>query len=157
MSREGSAVAKPLASAPTARWRASGVAAVIDGAFAQNDAEAAKLQWRKVADQLRPTLPKLAALMDESETDVPAYMTFPPAHRAKLQSVNPLERLNGEIKRRTDVVGIFPHEAAITRLVGALLLEQSDEWAVQRTRYMTLETIAPLGESANVSLPVLAA
>jgi putative transposase len=133
------------------------VAAFIATAFAQNDAEAAKLQWRKVADQLRPTLPKLAALMDESEADVLAYMAFPAAHRAKLHSVNPLERLNGEIKRRTDVVGIFPNEAAITRLVGALLLEQSDEWAVQRTRYMTLETIAPLGESANVSLPVLAA
>jgi putative transposase len=133
------------------------VAAFIATAFAQNDAEAAKSQWRKVADQLRPTLPKLAALMDESETDVLAYMSFPAAHRTKLHSVNPLERLNGEIKRRTDVVGIFPNEAAITRLVGALLLEQSDEWAVQRTRYMTLETIAPLSESASVSLPVLAA
>ena len=84
-------------------------------------------------------------------------MSFPAAHRTKLHSVNPLERLNGEIKRRNDVVGIFPNEAAITRLVGALLLEQSDEWAVQRTRYMTLETIAPLGESDTVSLPVLAA
>jgi putative transposase len=133
------------------------VAAFIATAFAQNDAEAAKSQWRKVADQLRPTLPKLAALMDDSETDVLAYMTFPAAHRTKLHSVNPLERLNGEIKRRTDVVGIFPNEAAITRLVGALLLEQSDEWAVQRARYMTLETMAPLGDSANVSLPVLAA
>ena len=133
------------------------VAAFIATACAQNDGEAAKSQWRKVADQLRPTLPKLAALMDESETDVLAYMSFPAAHRTKLHSVNPLERLNGEIKRRTDVVGIFPNEAAITRLVGALLLEQSDEWAVQRTRYMTLETISPLSESANVSLPVLAA
>ena len=133
------------------------VAAFIATAFAQNDAEAAKSQWRKVADQLRPTLPKLAALMDEAETDVLAYMAFPAAHRTKLHSVNPLERLNGEIKRRTDVVGIFPNEAAITRLVGALLLEQSDEWAVQRARYMTLETIAPLGESAAVSLPALAA
>ena len=108
------------------------VAAFIATAFAQNDAEAAKSQWRKVADQLRSTLPKLAALMDEAEADVLAYMTFPASHRAKLHSVNPLERLNGEIKRRTDVVGIFPNEAAITRLVGALLLEQSDEWAVQR-------------------------
>ena len=133
------------------------VAAFIATAFAQNDAEAAKSQWRKVADQLRPTLPKLATLMDESEADVLAYMAFPTAHRTKLHSVNPLERLNGEIKRRTDVVGIFPNEAAITRLVGALLLEQSDEWAVQRARYMTLETIAPLGDSAEVSLPVLAA
>jgi putative transposase len=133
------------------------VAAFIATAFAQNDADAAKGQWRKVADQLRPTLPRLAALMDEAETDVLAYMAFPPAHRAKLHSVNPLERLNGEIKRRTDVVGIFPNEAAITRLVGALLLEQSDEWAVQRARYMTLETMAPLSDSVSVSLPVLAA
>jgi putative transposase len=133
------------------------VAAFIATAFAQNDAEAAKLQWRKVADQLRPALPKLAVVMDEAETDVLAYMAFPPAHRAKLHSLNPLERLNGEIKRRTDVVGIFPNEAAITRLVGALLLEQSDEWAVQRARYMTLETIAPLSQDATVSLPTLAA
>ena len=133
------------------------VAAFIATAFAQNDAEAATSQWRKVADQLRPTLPKLAALMDESEADVLAYMSFPATHRTKLHSVNPRERLNGEIKRRTEVVGIFPNEEAVTRLVGALLLEQSDEWAVQRTRYMTLETIAPLSESANVSLPALAA
>jgi transposase-like protein len=133
------------------------VAAFIATAFAQNDAEAAKGQWRKVADQLRPTLPKLAALMDEAEADVLAYMTFPAGHRSKLHSVNPLERLNGEIKRRTEVVGIFPNEEAVTRLVGALLLEQSDEWAVQRTRYMTLETIAALGQDTQVSLPVPAA
>jgi putative transposase len=133
------------------------VAAFIATAFAQNDAEAAKTQWRKVADQLRPTLPKLSALMDESETDVLAYMAFPAAHRTKLHSVNPLERLNGEIKRRTDVVGIFPNEAAITRLIGAILLEQSDEWAVQRARYMTLEAMGVLSESAAVSLPTLAA
>jgi transposase-like protein len=133
------------------------VAAFIATAFAQNDADAAKSQWRKVADQLRPTLPKLAALMDEAEADVLAYMSFPAAHRAKLHSVNPLERLNGELKRRTDVVGIFPNEAAITRLVGALLLEQNDEWAVQRARYMTLETMGSLGETDTVRLPVLAA
>ena len=133
------------------------VAAFIATAFAQNDAEAAKSQWRKVASQLRPTLSKLATLMDDSEADVLAYMSFPAAHRTKLHSVNPLERLNGEIKCRTDVVGIFPNEAAITLLVGALLLEQSDECAVQRARYMTLETMAPLGDSTEVSLPVLAA
>ena len=122
------------------------VSAFIATAFAQDDAEAARMQWRRVADQLRPKLPKLAALLDEAETDVFANMSFPAAHRAKLHSTNPLERVNGEIKRRTEVVGIFPNEEVTTRLVGAILLEQNDEWAVQRGRYMTLETIAPLGD-----------
>ena len=131
--------------------------AFIATAFAQEDAEAARAQWRKVADQLRPKLPKLAAFMDEAEADVLAYMDFPAPHRAKLHSTNPLERLNGEIKRRTDVVGIFPNEDAIIRLVGAILLEQNDEWAVQRARYMTLETIAPLSDNPLVSLPAVAA
>ena len=94
---------------------------------AQDDAEAARAQWRRVADQLRPKLPKLAAFLDEAETDVLAYMSFPAQHRAKLHSTNPLERVNDEIKRRTEVVGIFPNEEAITRLVGAILLEQNDE------------------------------
>jgi putative transposase len=128
------------------------VSAFIGTAFAQNDAEAASLQWRRIADQLRPKLPKLARLMDEAEPDVLAYMTFPAQHRTKLHSTNPIERLNGEIKRRTEVVGIFPNEAAITRLVGALLLEQNDEWAVQRARYMTLESITRTGDDAAVSL-----
>ncbi len=132
------------------------VTAFVATAFAQNDAEAAKQQWRRVADQLRPKLPKLALLMDDAEPDVLAYMSFPPQHRAKLHSTNPLERLNGEIKRRTEVVGIFPNEAAITRLVGAILLEQNDEWAVQRSRYMTLESVAQLGDDPLVSLPQLA-
>ena len=95
--------------------------------------------------------------MDEAEHDVLAYMTFPAAHRTKLYSTNPIERLNGEIKRRTEVVGIFPNEAAITRLAGAILLEQNDEWAVQRARYMTLETIAPLSDDPIAKLPAVAA
>jgi transposase-like protein len=132
------------------------VSAFIATAFAQDDAETAKVQWRRVADQLRPKLPKLSGFLDEAETDVLAYMTFPPAHRAKLHSTNPLERLNGEIKRRTEVVGIFPNEDAIVRLVGAILLEQNDEWAVQRARYMTLETIAPMRDDPAVSLPAIA-
>jgi transposase-like protein len=94
--------------------------------------------------------------MDEAETDVLAYMTFPKEHWTKIHSVNPLERLNGEVKRRTNVVGIFPNEDAITRLVGAILLEQNDEWAVQRARYLTLETIAPLSDDPTVNLPALA-
>jgi transposase-like protein len=133
------------------------VSAFIATAFAQNDAALARAQWRQVADQLRPRVPKLAALMDDAEADVLACMSFPLAHRPKLHSTNPVERLNGEIKRRTDVVGIFPNEDAITRLVGAILLEQNDEWAVQRSRYMTLETIAPLSDDPLVSLPAVAA
>jgi putative transposase len=129
------------------------ISAFIATAFAQNDAKAASQQWRHVADQIRPKVPKLAVIMDEAETDVLAYMSFPLAHRAKLHSTNPLERVNGEIKRRTEVVGIFPNEAAITRLVGAILLEQNDEWAVQRSRYMTLETIAPISDDPIFSLP----
>jgi putative transposase len=133
------------------------VSAFIGTAFAQDDAGAAKTQWRQVADQLRPRVPKLAALMDEAETDVLAYMTFPAAHRAKLHSTNPIERLIGEIKRRTEVVGIFPNEDAITRLVGAILLEQNDEWTVQRARYMSLETIAPLSDDPIVMLSAVPA
>jgi putative transposase len=130
-------------------------AAFIATAFAQSDAAAAKAQWRKVADQLRPKLPKLAAAMHEAETDVLAYMDFPAAHWTKLHSTNGLERLNGEVKRRTDVVGIFPNEEAVYRLVGSILLEQNDEWAVQRARYMTLETITALGDDGVVSLPAV--
>jgi putative transposase len=106
---------------------------------------------------MRPRIKKLAEFMDEAEPDVLAYMSFPAAHRPKLHSTNPIERLNGEIKRRTDVVGIFPNDEAIIRLVGAILLEQNDEWAVQRARYMTLETIAPMSDDPLVKLPAVAA
>lgn len=133
------------------------VSAFIATAFAQNDAQAARQQWRHVADQLRSSVPKLAALMDQAEADVLTYMSFPAAHRVKLHSTNPLERLNGEIKRRTEVVGIFPNEAAITRLVGAILLEQNDEWAVQRARYMTRETMTEMTEPPAMNLPAVAA
>lgn len=129
------------------------VSAFIATAFAQDTPQAASTQWRNVADQIRPKVPKLATLMDSAEQDVLAYMTFPKQHWAKLHSTNPIERLNGEIKRRTEVVGIFPNDDAIVRLVGALLLEQNDEWAVQRSRYMTLETIATMSDDPLISLP----
>ncbi len=132
------------------------VSTFIATAFAQDTAEAASGQWRAVADQIRPRVPKLATIMDEAEPDVLAYMTFPKEHRAKLHSTNPIERLNGEIKRRTDVVGIFPNDAAITRLVGALLLEQNDEWAVQRARYMTPCQAARLRDANRIPLELVA-
>ena len=132
------------------------VSAFVATAFAQEDAEAASAQWRLVADQLRAKAPKLAALMDQAEHDVLAYMSFPREHRQKLHSTNPIERLHAEIKRRTNVVGIFPNEGAITRLVGAILLEQNDEWAVGR-RYMTLESITPVSDNLTVKLPAVAA
>ena len=131
------------------------VSAFMATAFAQDSADAAKTQWRSVADQLRPKLPKLAAFMDEAEDDVLAYMSFPVEHWLKIHSTNGLERLNGEVKRRTDVVGIFPNDEAIVRLVGAILLEQNDEWAVQRARYMTLETMAALSDDPVVGLPAM--
>jgi Transposase, Mutator family len=95
-----------------------------------------------MAPRRRPTrskLPKLAAFLDEAETDVVANMTLPTQHRTKPHSINPIERLNGETKRRTEVVGIFPNEDAIVRLVGAILLQQNVEWPVQRAHYMTPE------------------
>jgi putative transposase len=130
--------------------------AFIATAFAQESAEAAQIQWRTVADQIRPKVPKLATIMDDAETDVLAYMTFPKEHRVQLHSTNPIERVNREIKRRSEVVGIFPNDDAITRLVGAILLEQNDEWAVQRARYMTLETIGQISDDPLVSLPAMA-
>ena len=136
------------------------VAAAIRQAFLQPDADAAHQTWRHVADQLRGRWPKLSSLMDASEHDVLAYLAFPAQHRAKLHSTNPLERLNKEVKRRADVVGIFPNEPSITRLIGAVLLEQNDEWLLQ-CRYMQIEGMAeltqPLIDVDTAKLPPLAA
>ena len=119
------------------------VAAAIRQVFLQPDHAAATQTWRHVADQLRARWPKLGACMDDAEHDVLAYMTFPEQHRAKLHSTNPLERLNKEVKRRADVVGIFPNEDSITRLIGAVLLEQNDEYQLQN-RYMQIEGMTAL-------------
>ena len=132
------------------------VVALLRTIFAQDTAEAAHAHWKQVADTLRERFSKLAELMDGSRDDVLAYMTFPREHWAQIASTNPLERLNGEIKRRSDVVGIFPNEPAVIRLVGALMLEQNDEWAVSR-RYMSLESLASLSEDPLLRLSAVAA
>lgn len=119
------------------------VAAAIRQAFIQPDHDGAVQTWRHVADQLRARWPKLGAFMDDAEADVLSYMAFPSQHRAKLHSTNPLERLNKEVKRRADVVGIFPTEDSIVRLIGAVLLEANDEWQLQH-RYMQVEAMADL-------------
>ena len=132
------------------------VIAMIKTIFAQETAEAAHQQWDQVADALREKFPKLADMMEASREDVLAYMAFPKDHWAQISSTNPLERVNKEIKRRADVIGIFPNDAAVVRLAGALMLEQNDEWAVSR-RYMTLETLGSVSHNPIVSLPALAA
>jgi transposase-like protein len=119
------------------------VAATIRTVFAQPDAAGAREQWRRVADGFRPRYPKLAERLDQAEADVLAYLAFPAEHWRQIWSNNPLERLNREVKRRTDVVGIFPTEAAMLRLVGAVLAEQHDEWQVGR-RYFSAESLAKL-------------
>lgn len=132
------------------------VVAMLKTIFAQESAEAAHKQWHHVADALRERYEKLAIMMDGSREEVLAYMAFPKEHWPQISSTNPLERVNKEIKRRADVIGIFPNNAAVIRLVGALMLEQNDEWSVSR-RYMTLETIGMLSDNPCISLPALAA
>ncbi len=132
------------------------VAATIRTVFVQPDVPSAREAWRRVADGFRGKWPRLAALLDEAEVDVLAYLTFPPEHWRQIWSNNPLERLNKEIKRRTDVVGIFPNTAAVVRLVGAVLAEQHDEWQVSR-RYFSAESLAKLGAPPAASEPALLA
>ncbi len=129
------------------------VAATIRTVFVQPDAPRAWEQWRRVADGFRSRFPRLAALLDAAEADVLAYLAFPAEHWRQIWSTNPLERVNKEIKRRTDVVGIFPHDAAIVRLVGAVLVEQHDEWQVAR-RYFSAESLVKLAQREEVPVPL---
>ena len=117
--------------------------AALRQAFIQPDRDGASQTLRHVADQLCGKWPKLGAFIDDSETDVLAHMDFPAQHRTKIHSTNPLERLNKEVKRRADVVGIFPNECSIIRLIGAVLLEANDEWQTQNS-YMQIEAMAEL-------------
>lgn len=121
------------------------VAATIRTIFAQPTAEQAREQWGRVADGFRERFPRLATLMGDAEAEVLAYLAFPREHWRQIWSTNPLERLNKEVKRRTDVIGIFPNPAAAVRLVGALLTEQHDEWQVGR-RYFSAESMALLSQ-----------
>ncbi len=140
-----------LALAPKAAQQM--VAASIRTVFVQPDRPSAVAAWRKVAERLRRQFPRVTALMREAEADVLAYADFPAEHWRQVWSNNPLQRLNQEIKRRTDVVGIFPTSAAIIRLVGAVLAEQHDEWQVSR-RYFRVESLAKL-PPGPVPLPEL--
>jgi putative transposase len=128
------------------------VSAALRQAFIQPDRPNASQMLRHVADQLRQKWPKLAAFIDESEADVLAHLDFPVQHRSKIHSTNPLERLNKEVKRRADVVGIFPNEGSIIRLIGAVLLEANDEWQLQH-RYMQTEAMAELTSPPIEAVP----
>jgi putative transposase len=121
------------------------VAAIIRTAFVQQSQEEASTQWRETADRLRKRFPKLGSLMDEAESEVLAFMGFPREHWKQIASTNPLERVNKEIKRRANVIGIFPNDEAIIRLVGALVVEQTEEWHLTR-RYMSNESLAKVGK-----------
>jgi transposase-like protein len=129
------------------------VGATIRTAFAQPEPQGAHAQWRRVADGFRSRFPRLAQLMDGAEDDVLAYLAFPREHWRQLWSTNPQERLNRELKRRTDVVGIFPTPGSALRLTGAVLAEQHDEWQVGR-RYMSAESLAKLDPPTDEQLPL---
>ena len=119
------------------------VAAAIRQVFAADELAEARSRLASVVASIEAAAPKVALLLEAAEEELLAFMAFPREHWAKLRSTNPLERLNKEIARRSDVVGIYPNDAALVRLAGALLLEQNDEWLVGR-RYLSAESLAGL-------------
>ena len=130
------------------------IAALIRTVFAQPDAATARTQLRAVVDQLAPYAPAVAERLQAMEDDVLAYTAFPTAHWSKIWSNNPIERLNRELKRRTDVVGIFPNKESVIRLVGALLVEINDEMIAAERRYIAAASVAELApDTAELALP----
>jgi transposase-like protein len=125
------------------------VAAVFRTAFAQPDAAAASQAWDQVRDQLAGTFPKIRPLMDDAKAEVLAFTSFPRSHWVKVWSTNPIERLNREIKRRARVVGIFPNEASVIRLVGAVLNDAHDEWQISHRRYLSEASMALLHQTSD--------
>jgi transposase-like protein len=125
------------------------VAASIRTVFVQPDAASAREQWARVMESFRGKFDRVAQMMEEAEEDVLAYLAFPQAHWRQIWSNNPLERLNREVKRRTDIVGIFPNDDAVLRLVGMILVEQHDEWQTSR-RYLSAESLAELATTKEV-------
>ncbi|WP_324701467.1 IS256 family transposase [Micrococcus sp. HOU01] len=125
------------------------VAAVFRTIFAQPDLASMAKQWDKVRDDLAARYPKTAPLMDDAKSEVLAFAAFPREHWRKIWSTNPLERLNKEIKRRSRVVGIFPNEAAVIRLVGAVLADTHDEWQVDDRRYLSEASTAKIYKTSN--------
>lgn len=131
------------------------VSAVVKTVFAEKDRDQAHARWREVADSLRDRFRDVAELMDDAEHDVLAYMAYDESLRSKLHSTNPLERVNKEIKRRTNVVGIFPNRTAVVRLIGAIMLEQNDEWTVSR-RYMPVEKLSAVCNDPDTATMIAA-
>jgi putative transposase len=128
------------------------VAAVFRTIFAQPTAEAVAATWDTVQDQLAANFPKIGPLMDEAKAEVLAFTAFPRSHWAKIWSTNPLERVNKEIKRRARVVGIFPNEPAVIRLLGAVLADIHDEWQVSDRRYLSEASMAKINPTSHTEL-----
>ena len=128
------------------------VAAVFRTAFAQPDAAAVNQAWDQVRDQLTPSFPKIGPLMDEAKAEVLAFAAFPRQHWVKIWSTNPIERINREIKRRARVIGIFPNDASVIRLVGAVLNDAHDEWQVSDRRYLSGTSMALLHPTSDTEI-----
>ncbi len=133
------------------------VTATIRTIFAQPDPDASRSQLRFVADRLRPQFPAVADALLDAEDDLLAYAAFPKPHWRRIWSTNPLERVNKELKRRANVVGIFPDDAAVIRLIGAVLMEQHDEWQVAERRYFSEESMKPITAADQEVTPALPA